>query len=124
MKKSNEKMLVSVIAGLTALQGVSATLLNVSAKNYEVTGITVHHSQRDQLESSLHGSKNRMDESSVRADVAQNEVVQIKNHLDQVQTNYDHQQDVTNKVYQSAYASLMVQLQPLLDEIDSLETQM
>lgn len=124
MKKSNEKMLVSVIVGLTALQGVSATLLNVSAKNYEVTGITVHHSQRDQLESSLHGSKNRMDESSVRADVAQNEVVQIKNHLDQVQTNYDHQQDVTNKVYQSAYASLMVQLQPLLDEIDSLETQM
>lgn len=96
----------------------------MSAKNYEVTGITVHHSQRDQLESSLHGSKNRMDESSVRADVAQNEVVQIKNHLGQVQTNYDHQQDVTNQVYQSAYASLMVQLQPLLDEIDSLETQM
>lgn len=44
MKKSNEKMLVSVIAGLTALQGVSATLLNVSAKDYEVTGVTVHHS--------------------------------------------------------------------------------
>ena len=65
-----------------------------------------------------------MDESSVRTDVAQNEVVQIKNRLDQVQTNYDHQQDVTNQVYQSAYASLMVQLQPLLDEIDSLETQM
>lgn len=65
-----------------------------------------------------------MDESGVRADVAQNEVVQIKNHLDQVQTNYDHQQDVMNQVYQSAYASLMVQLQPLLDEIDSLEAQM
>lgn len=124
MKKSNEKMLVSVIVGLTALQGVSATLLNVSAKNYEVTGIAVHHSQRDQLESSLHDSKNRMDENSVRADVTQNEVVQIKNHLDQVQTNYDHQQDVMNQVYQSAYASLMIQLQPLLDEIDSLETQM
>lgn len=96
----------------------------MSAKNYEVTGITVHHSQRNQLESSLHDSKNRMDESGARADVAQNEVVQIKNHLDQVQTNYDHQQDVTNQVYQSAYASLMVQLQPLLDEIDSLETKM
>lgn len=96
----------------------------MSAKNYEVTGITVHHSQSNQLESSLHDSKNRMDESSVRADVAQNKVVQIKNHLDQVQTNYDHQQDVTNQVYQSAYASLMVQLQPLLDEIDSLEAQM
>lgn len=96
----------------------------MSAKNYEVTGITVHHSQRNQLESSLHDSKNRMDESSVRTDVAQNEVVQIKNHLDQVQTNYDHQQDVMNQVYQSAYASLMVQLQPLLDEIDSLEAQM
>lgn len=65
-----------------------------------------------------------MDESGARADVAQNEVVQIKNHLDQVQTNYDHQQDVTNQVYQSAHASLMVQLQLLLDEIDSLETQM
>ena len=124
MKKSNEKMLVSVIVRLTALQGVSATLLNVSAKNYEVTGITVHRSQKDRLESSLHGSKNRMDESGVRVDIAQNEVVQIKNYLDQVQTNYDHQQDVTNQVYQSAYASLMVQLQPLLDEIDSLETQM
>lgn len=96
----------------------------MSAKNYEVTGITVHHSQRDQLESSLHGSKNRMDESSVRVDIAQNEVMQIKNYLDQVQTNYDHQQDVTNQVYRSASASLMVQLQPLLDEIDSLETQM
>ena len=67
----------------------------MSAKNYEVTGITVHHSQRNQLESSLHDSKNRMDESNVRADVAQNEVVQIKNHLDQVQINYDHQQDVS-----------------------------
>lgn len=122
MKKSNEKMLVSVIVGLTALQGVSAILLNVSAKNYEVTGITVHRSQKDRLESSLHGSKNRMDESGVRVDIAQNEAVQIKNHLDQVQTNYDHQQDVTNQVYQSASASLMVQLQPLLDEIDSLET--
>ena len=122
MKKSNEKMLVSVIVGLTALRGVSAILLNVSAKNYEVTGITVHRSQKDRLESSLHGSKNRMDESGVRVDIAQNEVVQIKNHLDQVQTNYDHQQDVTNQVYQSASASLMVQLQPLLDEIDSLET--
>lgn len=96
----------------------------MSAKNYEVTGITVHHSQRDQLESRLHDSKNRMDESGVRVDIAQNEVMQIKNYLDQVQTNYDHPQDVTNKVYQSAYASLMVQLQPLLDEIDSLETQM
>lgn len=63
----------------------------MSVKNYEVTGITVHHSQRNQLESSLHDSKNRMDESGVRADVAQNEVAQIKNHLDQVQTNYDHQ---------------------------------
>lgn len=115
-------MLVSVIVGLTALQGASAILLNVSAKNYEVTGITVHRSQKDRLESSLHGSKNRMDESGVRVDIAQNEVVQIKNHLDQVQTNYDHQQDVTNQVYQSASASLMVQLQPLLDEIDSLET--
>ena len=114
MKKSNEKMLVSVIVGLTALQGVSATLLNVSAKNYEVTGITVHRSQKDRLESSLHGSKNRMDESGVRVDIAQNEVVQIKNHLDQVQTNYDHQQDVTNQVYQSASASLMVQLQLVL----------
>ena len=123
MKKSNEKMLVSVIAGLTALQGVSATLLNVSAKDYEVTGVTVHHSQKDRLESNLYDSKNRMDESNVRADVAQNEVVQIKNRLDQVQTNYDHQQDVTNQVYQSAYASLLVQLQPLLDEIDGLETQ-
>lgn len=91
MKKSNEKMLVSAIAGLTALQGVSATLLNVSAKDYEVTGVTVHHSQKDRLESSLHDSKDRMDESNARADVAQNEVVQIKNHLDQVQTNYDHQ---------------------------------
>lgn len=83
MKKSNEKMLVSVIVGLTALQGVSATLLNVSAKNYEVTGIAVHHSQRDQLESRLHDSKNRMDESGVRVDIAQNEVMQIKNYLDQ-----------------------------------------
>lgn len=96
----------------------------MSAKDYEVTGVTVHHSQKDRLESSLHDSKNRMDESNARADVAQNEVVQIKDHLDQVQTNYDHQQDVTNQVYQSAYASLMVQLQPLLDEIDSLEAQM
>lgn len=36
MKKSNEKLLASAIAGLTAIQGVNTTLLNVSAKDYEI----------------------------------------------------------------------------------------
>ena len=31
MKKKNEKILVSAIAGMTALQGVSATMMNVCA---------------------------------------------------------------------------------------------
>ena len=36
MKKKNEKILVSAIAGMTALQGVSATMMNVCADEAHV----------------------------------------------------------------------------------------
>ena len=43
MKKSNEKLLASAIAGLTVIQGVNTTLLNVNAKDYEITGASVSY---------------------------------------------------------------------------------
>lgn len=128
MKKSNEKLLASAIAGLTAIQGVNTTLLNVSAKDYEITGTSVSYvtkekSQKDQLESNLRESKNKLDENKVQVEISQNEVEQAKKNLDRVQVNYANQQMVTNQMYQNTYGSVMLQLQPLLDKIDSLETQ-
>ena len=128
MKKSNEKLLASAIAGLTVIQGVNTTLLNVNAKDYEITGASVSYvtkekSQKDQLESSLRESKNKLDENKVQVEISQNEMEQAKENLDRVQVNYTNQQMVTNQMYQTIYGSVMSQLQPLLDEIDGLETQ-
>ena len=128
MKKSNEKLLASAIAGLTVIQGVNTTLLNVNAKDYEITGASVSYvtkekSQKDQLESSLRESKNKLDENKVQVEISQNEMEQAKENLDRVQVNYTNQQMVTNQMYQTVYGSVMSQLQPLLDEIDGLETQ-
>lgn len=128
MKKSNEKLLASAIAGLTAIQGVNTTLLNVSAKDYEITGTSVSYvtkekSQKDQLESNLCESKNKLDENKVQVEISQNEVGQAKENLDRVQVNYENQQILTNQMYQNTHDSVMSQLQPLLDEIDGLETQ-
>lgn len=96
MKKSNEKLLASAIAGLTAIQGVNTTLLNVSAKDYEITGTSVSYvtkekSQKDQLESNLCESKNKLDENKVQVEISQNEVGQAKENLDRVQVNYENQ---------------------------------
>ena len=128
MKKSNEKLLASAIAGLTVIQGVNTTLLNVNAKDYEITGASVSYvtkekSQKDQLESSLRESKNKLDENKVQVEISQNEMEQAKENLDRVQVKHANQQMATNQMYQTIYGSVMSQLQPLLDEIDGLETQ-
>ena len=74
MKKTNEKILVSALAGMTALQGMSTTLMSVCAQeNDETTHVSVMNvkmSQKDELESKLNDSKKDVDEKTLALDSA------------------------------------------------------
>lgn len=62
MKKTNEKVLMSVIAGMTALQGVSSTMMNISATTSHVDYVKQAMTKSDELESKLHDSQKTMED--------------------------------------------------------------
>lgn len=53
MKKNSEKILMSAIAGMTALQGVSATMVNVCADEVHVSYAKIETNKKDDLEAKL-----------------------------------------------------------------------
>ena len=128
MKKKNEKILVSAIAGMTALQGFGSTMMGVSAHEENlaqthVAKVKQETSKKDNLEGQLHDTKQVVDER-VRAEKKAEEAVGIAKHeVEVVQTNYDAQDQVVQQNYQVVYDAIMKELQPLMDEIHSLEAQ-
>ena len=74
MKKKNEKILVSAIAGMTALQGVSATMMNVCADEVHVSYAKVETSKKDDLEAKLHDTKKVVEDKSLALDSAAGQV--------------------------------------------------
>ena len=128
MKKKNEKILVSAIAGMTALQGFGSTMMGVSAHEdnlaqTHVAKVKQETSKKDNLEGQLHDTKQVVDER-VRAEKKAEEAVGVaKQEVEVVQTDYDAQDQVVQQNYQVVYDAIMKELQPLMDEIHSLEAQ-
>ena len=128
MKKKNEKILVSAIAGMTALQGFGSTMMGVSAHEENlaqthVAKVKQETSKKDNLEGQLHDTKQVVDER-VRAENKAEEAVGVaKQEVEVVQTDYDAQDQVVQQNYQVVYDAIMKELQPLMDEINSLEAQ-
>ena len=128
MKKKNEKILVSAIAGMTALQGVGATMMNVCAQEENlaqthVARVTQETSKKENLEVQLHDTKQTVDERVAVEKKAEEAVGVSQQEVAVVQTKYDTQNQVVQQSYQAAYDSIMKELQPLMDEINSLESQ-
>ena len=128
MKKKNEKILVSAIAGMTALQGVGATMMNVCAQEENlaqthVARVTQEGSKKENLEVQLHDTKQTVDERVAVEKKAEEAVGVSQQEVAVVQTKYDTQNQVVQQSYQAAYDSIMKELQPLMDEINSLESQ-
>ncbi|WP_295757701.1 CAP domain-containing protein [uncultured Holdemanella sp.] len=123
MKKTNEKVFMSVIAGMTALQGVSSTMMNISATASHVANAKQTMTKSDEFESKLHDAKNIMDEKKIDFDSAKGASSVASKQLEIVQAAYDARDASVKQNYQTTYDAIMNELQPILNEIESLETQ-
>lgn len=123
MKKTNEKVLMSVVAGMTALQGISSTMMNISATTSHVANINQTMTKSDEFESKLHDAKNIMDEKKIDFDSAKGAYSVASKQLEILQAAYDARNVVVKQNYQATYDAIMNELQPILNEIESLETQ-
>ena len=127
MKKTNEKILVSALAGMTALQGVSTTLMSVCAQeNNETTHVSVMNvkmSQKDELESKLNDSKKDVDEKTLALDSAKGAASVAKKQVEILESKQDEKNRLVQQDYQVSYDVIMNELQPMLDTISDLESQ-
>ena len=123
MKKTNEKVFMNVIAGMTALQGVSSTMMNISATTSHVANAKQTMTKSDEFESKLHDAKNIMDEKKIDFDSAKGASSVASKQLEIVQAAYDARDASVKQNYQTTYDAIMNELQPILNEIESLETQ-
>ena len=127
MKKTNEKILVSALAGMTALQGMSTTLMSVCAQeNNETTHVSVMNvkmSQKDELESKLNDSKKDVDEKTLALDSAKGALSVASKQVEILESKQDEKSQLVQQDYQAMYDAINSKLQPLLDEITNLEGQ-
>ena len=127
MKKTNEKILVSALAGMTALQGANATLMSVCAQeNNETTHASVMNvkmSQKDELESKLNDSKKDVDEKTLALDSAKGALSVASKQVEILESKQDEKSQLVQQDYQAMYDVINSKLQPLLDEITNLEGQ-
>ena len=127
MKKTNEKILVSALAGMTVLQGANATLMSVCAQeNNETTHASVMNvkmSQKDELESKLNDSKKDVDEKTLALDSAKGTLSVASKQVEILESKQDEKSQLVQQDYQAMYDAINSKLQPLLDEITNLEGQ-
>ena len=123
MKKTNEKVLMSVITGMTALQGISSTMMNISAATSHVANAKQTMTKSDELESKLHDAQKIVDEKKIDFDSAKGASSVASKQVEIVQAAYDARDAVVKQNYQTTYEAIMNELQPILNEIESLETQ-
>lgn len=123
MKKTNEKVFMSVIAGMTALQGVSSTMMNISATTSHVANAKQTMTKSDELESKLHDAQKIVDEKKIDFDSAKGASSVASKQVEIVQAAYDARDASVKQNYQATYDAIMNELQPILNEIESLETQ-
>ena len=123
MKQTNEKVLMSVIAGMTALQGVSSTMMNISATTNHVGYVKNTMTKSDELESKLHDAQKIMEDKKIAVDSAKGVSSVASKQVEIVQAAYDARDAVAKQNYQATYDAIMNELQPILNEIESLETQ-
>lgn len=123
MKKTNEKVFMSVIAGMTALQGISSTMMNISATTSHVANVKQTLTKSDEFESKLHDAKNIMDEKKIDYDSAKGASSVASKQVEIVQAAYDARDAAAKQNYQATYDAIMNELQPILNKIESLETQ-
>lgn len=123
MKKTNEKVLMSVVAGMTALQGVSSTMMNISATTSHVDYVKQAMTKSDEFESKLHDSQKTMEDKKIAVDSAKGASSVASKQVEIVQAAYDARDAVAKQNYQATYDAIMNELQPILNEIESLETQ-
>lgn len=123
MKKTNEKVLMSVITGMTALQGISSTMMNISATTSHVANAKQTMTKSDELESKLHDAQKIVDEKKIDFDSAKGASSVASKQVEIVQAAYDARDAVVKQNYQTTYEAIMNELQPILNEIESLETQ-
>lgn len=123
MKQTNEKVLMSVIAGMTALQGVSSTMMNISATTSHADYVKQAMTKSDEFESKLHDSQKTMEDKKIAVDSAKGASSVASKQVEIVQAAYDARDAVAKQNYQTTYDAIMNELQPILNEIESLETQ-
>lgn len=123
MKQTNEKVLMSVIAGMTALQGVSSTMMNISATTSHVDYVKQAMTKSDEFESKLHDSQKTMEDKKIAVDSAKGASSVASKQVEIVQAAYDARDAVAKQNYQTTCDAIMNELQPILNEIKSLETQ-
>lgn len=108
MKKTNEKVLMSVVAGMTALQGISSTMMNISATTSHVANINQTMTKSDEFESKLHDAKNIMDEKKIDFDSAKGAYSVASKQLEIVQAAYDARDASVKQNYQVTYDAIIM----------------
>ena len=126
-EENKRKILVSALAGMTALQGANATLMSVCAQeNNETTHASVMNvkmSQKDELESKLNDSKKNVDEKTLALDSAKGAASVAKKQVEILESKQDEKNRLVQQDFQVSYDVIMNELQPMLDTISDLESQ-
>ena len=123
MKKNSEKILMSAIAGMTALQGVSATMVNVCADEVHVSYAKIETNKKSDLEAKLHDTKRDVEDKTLTLDSAKGQVSVASKQVEIIESKQGEMNQLVQQNYQVAYDSIIKELQPLMDEINSLESQ-
>ena len=124
MKNVKDKIIMSAAVGFTAASGITPVFAQETT-NAEVIkeDVEAKKTKKEKLEDSVKNAQENLDAAKATAKESKASVDEAKDTLDEVTAAQENQQEVVDSAYNTANDAINVDLQPILDEISSLESQ-
>lgn len=115
---------MSAAVGFTAASGITPVFAQETT-NAEVIkeDVEAKKTKKEKLEDSVKNAQENLDAAKATAKESKASVDEAKDTLDEVTAAQENQQEVVDSAYNTANDAINVDLQPILDEISSLESQ-
>lgn len=124
MKNVKDKIIMSAAVGFTAASGITPVFAQETT-NAEVIkeDVEAKKTKKEKLEDSVKNAQENLDAAKATAKESKASVDEAKDTLDEVTAAQENQQEVVDSAYNTADDAINADLQPILDEISSLESQ-
>lgn len=124
MKNVKDKIIMSAAVGFTAASGITPVFAQETT-NAEVIkeDVEAKKTKKEKLEDSVKNAQENLDSAKATAKESKAGVDETKDTLDEVTVAQENQQEVVGSAYNTASDAINADLQPILDEISSLESQ-